>query len=141
MMKDINETMKAMKEENFVAREMAKEEKLVKDNEALKEERAKRYRKHVHQVINLDESVTVKVTDGHENVLGEETFTKDDMQKLAMEKGEKIIDKKLAKERSLARKKSFEDGLGIYAQYIGYYTIGYAAGYVAVKLIKKVLKK
>ena len=68
-------------------------------------------------------------------------FTEEDMKTLAQEKGEKIINHKLAKEKSEARNKVLKDEMSLYTQLIGSYAIGYAVGYAAVKLIKKVLKK
>ena len=114
----------------------------VTDNEAFKDERAKRIRRHVHYSYDdSNRTVTVEMYDGYDNLLGKETFTEEDMKTLAQEKGEKIINRKLAKERSEARSKTLKDGLSFYTQFIGSYMIGYAAGYVVVKLIKKVLKK
>lgn len=114
----------------------------VTNNVALKEERAKRIRRHVHYSYDDDNrTVTVEMRDGYDNLLGKEVFTEEDMKTLAQEKGEKIINHKLAKEKSEARNKVLKDGMSLYTQLIGSYAIGYAVGYAAVKLIKKVLKK
>ena len=49
------------------------------DNEAFKNERARRIRRRVTSKYNVDNSITVTVKDGYGNITGEETFTKDDL--------------------------------------------------------------
>lgn len=89
------------------------------DNEAFKNERARKVTKCVSSRYNADNSITVTVKDGYGNVTGEETFTKDDLFLLAQEKGEKIIDKKNKDKKRSARNKNIDDTLEDICKVIG----------------------
>ena len=89
------------------------------DNEAYKNERARRIRRCVTSKYNADNSITVNVKDGYGNIVGEETFTKDDLFLLAQEKGESIIDKKLRDTKRTERNKNIDDALEDICKVIG----------------------
>lgn len=98
------------------------------DNEAFKNERARKVTKCVSSRYNVDNSVTVTVKDGYGNVTGEETFTKDDLFLLAQEKGEKIIDKKVRDAKRTERNKTIDDALEDTCKIIGMTVISVVAG-------------
>ncbi len=89
------------------------------DNEAFKNERALHIRRCVSSKYNADNSVSVTVKDGYGNLVGEETFTKDDLFLLAQEKGESIIDKKLRDKKRTERNKNIDDALEDICKVIG----------------------
>ena len=108
------------------------------NNVALKEERAKHIRRHISSKYNGDNSITVTVKDGYDNVLGEETFTKDDIFDITQEKGEKLINRKLSKAKAEERRNNRAESFEVLCKYVGAYCIGYAGGILAVKGIKKI---
>lgn len=109
------------------------------NNVALKEERAKYIRRHVSSRYNSDNSITVTVKDGYDNILGEETFTKDDIFDITQEKGEKIIDKKISKAKAEERRHNRSESFETFCKYVGAYAVGYTGGILAVKVIKKIV--
>ena len=119
------------------------------NNVALKEERAKRIRRHVHYSYDDDNrTVTVEMRDGYDNLLGKEVFTEEDMKTLAQEKGEKIIDKKNKDKKRSARNKVVDDTLEDICKVIGMTVISIAAGKVldvagkkSAKLVKNLARK
>jgi hypothetical protein len=118
------------------------------DNEAYKNERARRIRKSVSSRYNADNSVTVTVTDGYGNVTGEETFTKDDLFILAQEKGESIINKKVRDKKRAERNKVVDDTLEDICKAIGLSVLSIAGGMMieaagkkSAKLVKSLARK
>lgn len=118
------------------------------DNEAFKNERARRIRRCTSSKYNADNSVTVTVKDGYGNIIGEETFTKDDLFILAQEKGEKIIDKKTRDKRRTERNKGTDDTLEEVCKMIGLSVLSIAgckvldvAGKKSIKAIKGLARK
>lgn len=118
------------------------------DNEAFKNERARKVTKCVSSRYNADNSVTVTVKDGYGNVTGEETFTKDDLFLLAQEKGEKIIDKKVRDAKRTERNKTIDDALEDTCKIIGMTVISVVAGKLldvagkkSAKLVKSLARK
>ena len=109
------------------------------NNVALKEERSKRIHRTVSSRYNSDNSITVTVKDGHDNIIGEETFTKDDIFDITQEKGEKLIDRKLSKAKAEERRNHRSEGFETLCKYIGAYTVGYTGGILVVKVIKKIV--
>lgn len=101
----------------------------VTNNVALKEERAKRYRRHVHYSYDDENrTMTVEMCDGYDNLLGKEVFTEEDMKTLAQEKGEKIINRKLSKAKAEERRNNRAENFEVLCKYVGAYCIGYAGG-------------
>lgn len=118
------------------------------NNESYKEERAKRIRRSISSKYNSDNSITVTMRNGYNDVIGEETFTKDDLFLLAQEKGEKIIDKKNKDKRRTDRNKGIDDTLEEVCKMIGLSVLSIAGcklldvtGKKSAKLVKSLARK
>ena len=108
------------------------------NNEALKNERAKKVTRKLSSCYNGDNSITVTLRDGYDIILGEETFTKDDIFEITQEKGEKLINRKISKAKAEERHKLNTEVFENFCKYIGAYVVGYTGGVLAVKAMKKV---
>ena len=118
------------------------------DNEAFKNERALRIRRRVSSEYNVDNSISVTVKDGYGNIIGKETFTKDDLFLLAQEKGESIIDKKVRDKKRTERNKNIDDALEDICKMIGLSVLSLAGTKLldltckkSAKLVKRLARK
>lgn len=118
------------------------------DNESYKNERAHKVTRSISSKYNCDNSITVTMKDGYENILGEETFTKEDLYFLAQDKAEKIINKKIKDKRRTERNKGIDDTLEEVCKMIGLSVLSIAgcmlldaAGKKSIKAIKGLARK
>ena len=107
------------------------------NNTELKMETAKRVTRKTHYTNNSDNSVTIKVTDGYDHVLREETYTREDMINLADEFTNKLV----AKDQRKARRDSRNENLKIFNEAVGGYVTTLTVLVMVTKGVAKLLGK
>ena len=107
---------------------------MMNNNAELKNARAKVVTRKNTYRNNADNSVTITVSDGYDNILREETFTREDMIDLANEFTNKLV----AKDQRKESRNRHVEGFETFCKYIGAYFVGYTGGILAVKAIKKI---
>lgn len=107
------------------------------NNTELKMERAKSVTRKTTYKSNSDNSVTITVSDGYDNVLREETFTREDMIDLANEFTNKLV----AKDQRKARRESHYENLKILVYAVGVYSCTLGGVVAGQKLFFKLMNK
>ena len=107
------------------------------NNAELKNARAKVVTRKNTYKNNSDNSVTITVSDGYDNVLREETFTREDMIDLANEFTNKLV----AKDQRKKRRDSYNENLKILVYTIGIYSCTLGGVVAGQKLFFKLMNK
>lgn len=107
------------------------------NNVELEMETAKRVTRKTHYINNDDSSVTIKVTDGYDHILREETFTREDMITLADRYTNKLVDKDTKKKR----RDSCNEILKTLMYVVGVYTCSIGGALAGQKLFFKLMNK
>ena len=107
------------------------------NNAELKNARAKVVTRKNTYKNNSDNSVTITVSDGYDNVLREETFTREDMIDLANEFTNKLV----AKDQRKKRRDSYNENLKILVYAIGIYSCTLGGVVAGQKLFFKLMNK
>lgn len=110
---------------------------MMNNNAELKNARAKVVTRKNTYKNNSDNSVTITVSDGYDNVLREETFTREDMIDLANEFTNKLV----AKDQRKKRRDSYNENLKILIYAIGIYSCTLGGVVAGQKLFFKLMNK
>ena len=110
---------------------------MMNNNAELKNARAKVVTRKNTYKNNSDNSVTITVSDGYDNVLREETFTREDMIDLANEFTNKLV----AKDQRKKRRDSYNENLKILVYAIGIYSCTLGGVVAGQKLFFKLMNK
>ena len=107
------------------------------NNTELKMELAKSVTRKTHYTNNSDSSVTIKVTDGYDHILREETYTREDMITLADRYTNKLVDKDAKKKR----RDSLNENIKIFNEAVGGYVTTLTVLVMVTKGVAKLLGK
>lgn len=110
---------------------------MMNNNAELKNARAKVVTRKNTYKNNSDNSVTITVSDGYDNVLREETFTREGMIDLANEFTNKLV----AKDQRKKRRESCNENFKTLMCVIGTYTCSIGGALAGQKLFFKLMNK
>ena len=110
---------------------------MMNNNAELKNARAKVVTRKNTYRNNADNSVTITVSDGYDNILREETFTREDMIDLANEFTNKLV----SKDQRKARRESHYENLKILVYAVGVYSCTLGGVVAGQKLFFKLMNK